>query len=80
MLQFTPKTKRYVCSGCYIIAHVIHEHVETKWKLWSGAGVGWGIFESQEFLFRYKIPRMNFFRPWYEYFLGLIGVHEFFFI
>ena len=30
--------------------------------------------------FRYQIPCMNFFRPQREYLLGLIGVHDFFFI
>ena len=33
-------------------------------------GGGWGIFESQEFFFVIKFL--------YEFFLGLIGVHEFF--
>ena len=28
--------------------------------------------------FRYQIPCMNFFRPHHEYFLGLIGVNDFF--
>ena len=49
---------------------------------WVGGGGGMGeriIFEPQEFCFRDRIPCMNFFRPLYEYFLGLIGVHEFFF-
>ena len=44
-----------------------------------GGGGSWGIFEPQEF-FCYHIPCMNFFRPWHDYFLGLIGTHEFFFI
>ena len=43
-------------------------------KLWGGRG----IFEPQEFFFRYQIPCINFFRPLHEYFLGLIGVQEFF--
>ena len=42
-------------------------------------GGGVGNFRVAGISFRYKIPRMNFFRPWYEYFLGLIGVHEIFF-
>ena len=41
-------------------------------------GGGVGNFRVAGISFRYKIPRMNFFRPWYEYFLRLIGVHEFF--
>ena len=43
-------------------------------------GGGVGNFRVAGISFRYKIPRMNFFSPWYEYFLGLICVHEFFFI
>ena len=43
-------------------------------------GGGVGNFRVTGIPFRYKIPRMNFFRPWCEYFLRLIGVHEFFFI
>ena len=31
-----------------------------------------------EKFFRYQIPCMNFFRPWHEYFLGLIGAWIFF--
>ena len=31
-----------------------------------------------EKFFRYQIPCMIFFRPQHEYFLGVIGVHEFF--
>ena len=39
----------------------------------------WGTFEPQEYFFsRYQIHCMNFFRPQHEYFLGIIGVHEFF--
>jgi len=41
---------------------------------------GEGNFRAAGIVFRYQIPCMNFFRPWHEYFLGLIGVHEFFFI
>ena len=44
------------------------------------AGGGVGNFRAAGIFFRYQIPCMNFFKPWYEYFLGLIGVHEFFFI
>ena len=40
---------------------------------------GEGSFRASGIFFRYQIPRMNFFRPKYEYFLGLIGVHESFF-
>ena len=43
-------------------------------------GGGVGNFRVTGIPFRYKIPRMNLFRPWYEYFLRLIGVHEFFFL
>ena len=39
-----------------------------------------GVFEAAGIFFRYQIPCMNFFRPWHEYFLGLTGVQEFFFI
>ena len=47
-------------------------------KLWKGGG-GWGIFEAREF-FSLSNSFMNFsLRPKHEYFLGLIGVHEFFF-
>ena len=46
-------------------------------KLWGG---GRGIFESQEFFFVIKFVVWIFFRPWHEYFLGLIGMQEFFFI
>ena len=43
-----------------------------------GGGVGeWEIFEPQECFFRYQIPCMNFFSA-IAYFLGLIGVHDFF--
>ena len=34
--------------------------------------------ESRRNFFRYQIPWKKFFRPKHEYFLGLIGVHEFF--
>ena len=37
-----------------------------------------GNFGAAGIFFRYQIPCMNFFRPYHEYFLGLIGVHEFF--
>ena len=43
-------------------------------KLWWG----WGIFEPQEFFFVIKFLVWIFFRPWHEYFLGLIGAHDFF--
>ena len=43
-------------------------------KLWGGEG----NFRAAGIFFRYQIPCMNFFRPYHEYFLGLIGVHEFF--
>ena len=39
---------------------------------------GRGIFEPQEFCFVIKFLVGIFFRPKHEYFLGLIGVHEFF--
>ena len=42
-------------------------------KLWGG-----GEFSSRMNFFRYQIPCMNFFRPLHEYFLGLIGMQEFF--
>ena len=45
-------------------------------KLWGGGGEG--NFRAAGTFFRYQIPCMNFFRPLYEYFLGLIGVQEFF--
>ena len=45
-------------------------------KLWGGRG----IFELQEFFFVIKFFAWILFRPLHEYFLGLIGVHEFFFI
>ena len=41
-------------------------------------GGGEGNFRAAGPFFRYQIPCMNFFRPLYEYFLGLIGVQEFF--
>ena len=41
-------------------------------------GGGGGNFGAAGIFFRYQIPCMNFFRPYHEYFLGLIGVHEFF--
>ena len=44
-------------------------------KLWVG---GDGNFRAAGTFFRYQIPCMNFFRPLYEYFLGLVGVQEFF--
>ena len=37
-----------------------------------------GNFRAAGIFFRYQIPCMNFFKTWLEYFLGLIGVHEFF--
>ena len=43
-------------------------------KLWGGGGRG--IFQPQEFFFVIKFL----FRLKHEYFLGLIGVHEFFFM
>ena len=45
-------------------------------KLWGGGGRG--IFELQEFFFVIKFLVWIFFRPLHEYFLGLIGVQEFF--
>ena len=42
-------------------------------------GAGEGNFRAAGIFFRYQILCMNFFRPKHEYFLGLIGVHEFFF-
>ena len=39
---------------------------------------GRGEFSSRRNFFRYQIPCMIFFRLWHEYFLGLIGVQEFF--
>ena len=42
---------------------------------------GEGNFRAAGIFFRYQIPSMNFFfRPLHEYFLGLIGVQEFFLI
>ena len=41
-------------------------------------GGGVGNFGAAGIFFRYQIPCMNFFRPYHEYFLGLIGVHKFF--
>ena len=38
----------------------------------------WRLSEPQESFFCYKIPSVIFFKPYHEYFLGLIGVHEFF--
>ena len=47
-------------------------------KLWGGGGGG--EFSSHRNFFCYQILCMNFFlRPYHEYFLGLIGMHEFFF-
>ena len=47
----------------------------------ASGGVGGGDLRAAGIIFRYQISFMNFFfRPWHEYFLGLIGVHEFFFI
>ena len=40
----------------------------------------WGIFEPQEFFSLSNSLYEFFFRPQHEYFLGLIGVHEFVFI
>ena len=45
-------------------------------KLWGGGGSG--IFEPQEIFFVIKFLVWIFFRPLHEYFLGLIGVQEFF--
>ena len=42
--------------------------------------VGVGNFRAAGIFFRFQIPWMIFFRPWHEYFLGLICVHEFIFI
>ena len=39
---------------------------------------GRGIFEPQEFFHVIRFLVRIFFRPKHEYFLGLIGVHEFF--
>ena len=39
---------------------------------------GGGDFRAAGIFFRYQIPCMNFFRPYHECFLGLIGMHEFF--
>ena len=44
-------------------------------KLWGG---GRRISELQEFFFVVKFLVWIFFRPKHEYFLGLIGMHEFF--
>ena len=41
-------------------------------------GGGRGIFEPQEFFFVIKFLVWIFFRPKHEYFLGLIGMQEFF--
>ena len=49
----------------------------TSRKVFGGRG---GSFRAAGIFFRYQIPCMNFFRPWHEYFLGLTGVQEFFFI
>ena len=38
----------------------------------------WGGILSRRNFFPYQIPGLNFFRPQHEYFIGLIGVHEFF--
>ena len=45
-------------------------------KLWGGEG----NFRAAGIFFRYQIPCMNFFQALHEYFLGLIGLQEFFFI
>ena len=37
-----------------------------------------GNFRAAGIFFRYQVPCMNFFRPKHEYFLGLIGLYEFF--
>ena len=41
---------------------------------------GEGNFLAAGIFFRYQTPYMKFFRPLHEYFLGLIGVQEFFLI
>ena len=41
-------------------------------------GGGGGILEPQDFFFVIKFLVWIFFKPWHKYFLGLIGVHEFF--
>ena len=46
--------------------------------MWGGGGEG--NFRAAGIFFRYQIPVRIFFRPLHEYFLGLIGVQEFFFI
>ena len=42
--------------------------------------VGVGNFRAAGIFFRFQIPWIIFLRPWHEYFLGLICVHEFIFI
>ena len=42
-----------------------------------GGGGGWGILEPQELFFVIKFL-VSFFRPYHEYFLGLICIHDFF--
>ena len=49
------------------------------WTIRKVMGGGWGIFELQEFFSLSDSLYEFFFRLWHEYFLGLIGVHEFFF-
>ena len=47
-------------------------------KLWGGGG-GVGNFRAAGTFFVIKFLAWIFFRPQHEYFLGLIGVHDFFF-
>ena len=48
--------------------------------LGGGRGGGGGeFFSRRKLFFRHQITCMNFFRPLHEHFLGLIGVHDFFF-
>ena len=57
---------------------LMHKKKVTKGRTIRKVIVGVGNFRAAGIFFRYQIPCMNFFRPQHEYFLGLIGVHEFF--
>ena len=49
-------------------------------KVMGGVGGGGGDFSSRRNFFSLPNSLFDFFRPSHEYFLGLIGVHEFFVI
>ena len=81
LLHFCLKVKKVLKNVGNVKQCSKFEEVPTKCP--AQLGHAWkevGNFPTPKPFFSLTFPRINFFRPVHEYFLGLLGVHLFFFI